>query len=136
VSGYVIVCIDFTSFYDFAIGFWSCFDSVVFFFVHFIIHFPDEPEVNIESAETITISDGQTLTLKCSFDFGTGLLNVKWIHNNNIEIKGFDTIDSNSSYLTIPNINHTFSGPWECKVQNEVGFGSDFVHINVKCEYD
>jgi hypothetical protein len=33
-------------------------------------------------------------------------------------------------------INHTFSGPWECKVQNEVGFGSDFVHINVKCEYD
>ena len=136
MSGYVIVCIDFTSFYDFAIGFWSCFDSVVFFFVHFIIHFPDEPEVKIESAETITISDGQTLTLKCSFDFGTGLLNVKWIHNNNIEIKGFDTIDSNSSYLTIPNINHTFSGPWECKVQNEVGFGSDFVHINVKCEYD
>jgi hypothetical protein len=48
---------------------------------------------------------------------------------------GFDTIDSNSSYLTIPNINHTFSGLWECKVQNEVGFGSDFVHINVKCEY-
>jgi hypothetical protein len=106
------------------------------FCYHFIIHFPDEPDVRIESADTIVISEGHTLTLKCSFDFGTGLLNVKWIHNYNIEIKGFHTIDSNSSYLTIPNINHTFSGPWECKVQNEVGFGSDFVHINVKCEYD
>jgi hypothetical protein len=103
---------------------------------HFIIHFPDEPDVRIESADTIVISEGQTLTLKCSFDFGTGLLNVKWIHNYKIEIKGFHTIDSNSSYLTIQNINHTSSGPWECKVQNEVGFGSDFVHINVKCEYD
>jgi hypothetical protein len=106
------------------------------FCYHFIIHFPDEPDVRIESADTIVISEGHTLTLKCSFDFGTGLLNVKWIHNHKIEIKGFDTIDSNSSYLTIPNINHTFSGPWECKVKNEVGFGSDFVHINVKCEYD
>jgi hypothetical protein len=48
--------------------------------------------------------------LKCSFDFGSSLLNVQWIHNNKIYIKGFDTIDSNSSYLTIPNINHTFSG--------------------------
>jgi hypothetical protein len=105
------------------------------FWYHFIIHFPDEPDVRIESADTITISEGKTLTLKCSFDFGTGLVNVKWIHNYNIEINGFDTIDSNSSYLTIPNINHTFSGPWECKIQNEVGFGSDFVHINVKCEY-
>ena len=103
---------------------------------HFIIHFPDEPDVRIESADTIVISEGQTLTLKCSFDFGTGLLNVKWIHNYKIEIKGLYTIDSNSSYLTNQNINHTFSGPWECKVQNEVGFGSDFVHINVKCEYD
>ena len=106
------------------------------FCFHFIIHFPDEPDVRIESADTIVISEGQTLTLKCSFDFGTGLLNVKWIHNYKIEIKGFHTIDSNSSYLTIQNINHTSSGPWECKVQNEVGFGSDFVHINVKCEYD
>ena len=106
------------------------------FCYHFIIHFPDEPDVRIESADTIVISEGHTLTLKCSFDFGTGLLNVKWIHNHKIEIKGFDTIDSNSSYLTIPNINHTLSGPWECKVKNEVGFGSDFVHINVKCEYD
>ena len=53
-----------------------------------------------------------------------------------MEIKGFDTINSNSSYVPIPNINHTFSGLWECKVQNEVGLGSDFVHINVKCEYD
>jgi hypothetical protein len=43
-----------------------------------------------------------------------------------MEIKGFDTINSNSSYVTIPNINHTFSGLWECKVQNEVGLGSDF----------
>ena len=106
------------------------------FCFHFIIHFPDEPDVRIEPADTIVISEGQTLTLKCSFDFGTGLLNVKWIHNYKIEIKEFDTIDSNSSYLTIQNINHTSSGPWECKVQNEVGFGSDFVHINVKCEYD
>jgi hypothetical protein len=106
------------------------------FCYHFIIHSPDEPDVRIESADTIVISEGQTLTLKCSFDFGTGLLNVKWIHNYKIEIKGFHTIDSNSSYLTIQNINHTSSGPWECKVQNEVGFGSDFVHINVKCEYD
>ena len=103
---------------------------------HFIIQFPDEPEVRIVSGDTLPISEGQTLTLKCSFDFGIGLWNVKWIHNNNIEIKGFDTIESNSSYLTIPNINHTFSGIWECKVQNEVGFGSDLVHINVKCEYD
>ena len=103
---------------------------------HFIIHFPDEPDVRVESADTIVISEGQNLTLKCSFDFRTGLLNVKWIHNYKIEIKGLHTIDSNSSYLTNQNINHTFSGPWECKVQNEVGFGSDFVHINVKCEYD
>ena len=104
---------------------------MVFFYFYFIIQFPDEPEVRIVSGDTLTISEGQTLTLKCSFDFGIGLRNVKWIHNNNIEIKGFDAIDFNSSYLTIPNINRTFSGPWECKVQNEVGFGSDFVHINL-----
>jgi hypothetical protein len=85
---------------------------VVFFYFYFIIQFPDEPEVRIVSGDTLTISEGQTLTLKCSFDFGIGLRNVKWIYNNNIEIKGFDTIDFNSSYLTIPNINHTFSGPW------------------------
>jgi hypothetical protein len=106
------------------------------FCFHFIIQFSDEPEVRIVSGDTLTISEGQTLTLKCSFDFGIGLWNVKWIHNNSIEIKGFDTIDYNNSYLTIPNINHTFAGPLECKVQNQVGFGSDFVHINVKCEYD
>lgn len=99
------------------------------------INFSDEPEVKIESGDMIAISEGQTLTLKCSFDFGSGLLNVQWIYDNKIHITGFDTIDSNSSYLTIPNINHTISGTWECKVQNEVGFGSDFVHINVKCEY-
>ena len=61
------------------------------FCYHFIIHFPYQPDVRIESADTIAISEVQTLTLKCSFDFGTGLLNVKWIHNYNIEIK-FQTL--------------------------------------------
>ena len=67
------------------------------FYYYFIFHFPDQPDVRIESADTIAISEGQSLTLKCSFDFGTGLVNVKWIHNNNIEIKGFHTIDSKGS---------------------------------------
>ena len=70
----------------------NCCDSVVFFYFYFIIQFPDEPEVRIVSGDTLTISEGQTLTLKCSFDFGIGLRNVKWIYNNNIEIKGFDTL--------------------------------------------
>jgi hypothetical protein len=35
----------------------------------FYYHFPDQPDVRIESADTIAISEGQTLTLKCSFDF-------------------------------------------------------------------
>jgi hypothetical protein len=131
VRGYL-----FCLFLRFVYWIFELFPQCDIFCYHFIIHFTDEPDVRIESADTITISEGQTLTLKCSFDVGTGLLNVKRIHKYNIEIKGFHTIDSNSSYLTIPNINHTFSGPWECKVQNEVGFGSGFVHINVKCEYD
>jgi hypothetical protein len=67
------------------------------FCYHFIIHLPDQPDVRIESTDTTAISAGQTLTLKCSFDFGTGLVNVKWIHTNNIEIKGFHTIDSKGS---------------------------------------
>ena len=61
------------------------------FCYHFIIHFRYQPDVRIESADTISISEVHTLTLKCSFDFGTGLLNVKWIHNYNIEIK-FQTL--------------------------------------------
>jgi hypothetical protein len=40
------------------------------FCCHFIIHFPAQPDVRIESADTVAISEGQTLTLKCSFDFG------------------------------------------------------------------
>ena len=67
------------------------------FYYHFIIHFPDHPDVRIDSADTIAISEGQTLTLKRSFDFGTGLVNVKWIRNNKIEIKGFLTIDYKGS---------------------------------------
>jgi hypothetical protein len=47
-----------------------------------------------------------------------------------------ETVFGSKSNVTIPNINHTFSGLWECKVQKEVGLGSDFVHINAKCEYD
>ena len=65
------------------------------FYYHFIIHFPDQTDVRIESADTIAISEGQTLTLKCNFD--SGLMNAKWIHNNNIEITGFHTIDSKGS---------------------------------------
>ena len=40
---------------------------------HFIIHFPDEPDVRIESADTIAISEGQTLTLTCSL-----ILELAW----------------------------------------------------------
>ena len=94
----------------------------ILFCFYLIIHFLVELEGRIVSTDIIAMSEGQTFTLKCSFDFGIGLLNVKWIHNDSIVIKGFDTIDSTSSYLTIPNINHTFSGPWECKVQIGVGF--------------
>ena len=70
-------CIDIVPFYDFLL-------DLIFF--HLIVQFPDEPEVRIVSGDTLTISEGQTLTLKCSFDFGIGLWNVKWIHDNNTEI--------------------------------------------------
>ena len=43
------------------------------FYYHFIIHFPDQPDVRIESADTIAISEGQTLTLTCSL-----ILELAW----------------------------------------------------------
>jgi len=34
MSRHIFVCIHFASFYDFAIGFWNCSDSVNFFVIH------------------------------------------------------------------------------------------------------
>jgi hypothetical protein len=52
---------------------------------YFIIHFPVELEVRIESTDIIAMSEGQTLTLKCSFDFGIGLLNLNTrIHDDSL----------------------------------------------------
>jgi hypothetical protein len=34
------------------------------FYYHFIIHIPDQPDVRIESADTIAISEGQNFDIK------------------------------------------------------------------------